>query len=400
MTDDCQNSSKLPCLDGVRVLVLFGGSELFGQERANLEVFRSLRELGLRTRFITSRKWGQASIEPELDRLGFEWTTAPFGGHWGKNLAGRFFLNLFLNLYGVIATSWRVLLEARRWKPTHIYCGNSFHFSFAIPAMWLLRLPFVFRAGDEWPRHSALHRWIGRVLFARVAFIVCNCEFLRVKLLAGGFNPEKARTIYNYPPESGVAEVLDDLPPAEGTVVFYAGQISEQKGVGFLVAAASSLLREGTNLTVWIAGESIWMKDYARRVRQTVADSGYGRRIHVLGYRMDVGGLMRRADIHVCPSIWDEPSPNVVFEAKREGVPSVVFPRGGIPELIEHKSNGFVCRNCTMEALVEGIRYYFDNPEARKSNGKSARRSLEEKFGLERFQRQWAEVFLVTTAQR
>ena len=35
-----------PGLEQVRVVVLFGGSHLFGQERANLEVMRTLRDVG------------------------------------------------------------------------------------------------------------------------------------------------------------------------------------------------------------------------------------------------------------------------------------------------------------------------------------------------------------------
>ena len=61
----------MPRLDGMRVLVLFGGTDWFGQERANLEVFRCLRELGLQARFVTCGKFGAQVIQPELTRLGF-----------------------------------------------------------------------------------------------------------------------------------------------------------------------------------------------------------------------------------------------------------------------------------------------------------------------------------------
>jgi len=75
------NRHEIPRLDGFRVLVLFGGSELFGQERANIEVFRNLAELGLKARFVTSSKWGHKAIQPALDRLGFEWIFCKFDGY-------------------------------------------------------------------------------------------------------------------------------------------------------------------------------------------------------------------------------------------------------------------------------------------------------------------------------
>src|SRR6185295_4121228 len=124
-------------LSGVRVLVLFGGDRWFGQERANLEVFRNLVPQGLKARFVTSSKWGAKHIQPELERAGFEWTTAPFGYHWGKYLLGRYCYYLLFNLYGIVVTSWKVWREARRWRATHLYAPNWLHFSYALPAVWV-----------------------------------------------------------------------------------------------------------------------------------------------------------------------------------------------------------------------------------------------------------------------
>ena len=90
---------------------------------------------------------------------------------------------------------------------------------------------------------------------------------------------------------------------------------------------------------------------------------------------------------------------NVVLEAKLCGKPSVVFPTGGLPELIEHGVDGYICRDCTVEALGDGIDYFVKNPDARYASGKAARRSLEEKFGQQRFRHEWSEAFLTTARQ-
>ena len=88
-----------------------------------------------------------------------------------------------------------------------------------------------------------------------------------------------------------------------------------------------------------------------------------------------------------------------MLEAKKESLPSVVFPVGGIPELIEHRVDGYICRDQTVEALVEGINYLVIDAEMRRAAGTAARRSLEEKFGKERFRREWAELFLTTARE-
>ena len=58
-------------LHGVRVLVIFGGSHLFGQERANIEVMRAIRENGAQVHFITDQRHAGGEVE------GLEL----FGGH-------------------------------------------------------------------------------------------------------------------------------------------------------------------------------------------------------------------------------------------------------------------------------------------------------------------------------
>ena len=52
--------------------------------------------------------------------------------------------------------------------------------------------------------------------------------------------------------------------------------------------------------------------------------------------------LMRQCHVHVCPSRWEEPYGLVAVEAKTVGIPSIIFPSGGLKELIEHGTNGYL----------------------------------------------------------
>ena len=67
-----------------------------------------LLSVGLKAKFVLSSKWGSRQIRPEIERMRFEWTTAPFGYHWTRHMLGKHFGYFLLNLYGVVATSWRV----------------------------------------------------------------------------------------------------------------------------------------------------------------------------------------------------------------------------------------------------------------------------------------------------
>jgi glycosyltransferase involved in cell wall biosynthesis len=384
----------------MRVLVLLGGDRLYGQELANLEVFRNLTQLGLKARFITRTRFGRAEIEPELERMGIEWTTAPFGYHWSRQMFGRDFGYFLLNVYGLIVTSWIVWREVRRWRPTHLYVMNWTYFSYAAPVICTLKLPLVYRAGDELPTHTALHRWLTWKLVQRVNGMVCISKYILKRCAAAGMPLERMRVIYNYPPERArtVEPRLPSVP--EGAIVaIYLGQVSIRKGVVVLLDAVERMIKEGSNLVLWVVGEPVWDDELLVALKQRVAASGLGERIVFFGYVRDVFPLLTRSDIHVCPTLSAEPLSNVVGEAKLCGKPSVIFSVGGLPELIEHGVDGYICRNQTVEALVEGIDYFVTDGAARRTAGEAARRSLEEKFGEERFRRDWVEVFTETASR-
>jgi glycosyltransferase involved in cell wall biosynthesis len=160
-----------------------------------------------------------------------------------------------------------------------------------------------------------------------------------------------------------------------------------------LVETVIGLIRDGSNLALCIAGDSVWGNSLRKQLEEVVRRSGTADRIHFLGQVENVPALLRASDIHVCPSIWEEPSPNVIVEAKREGIPTVAFPVGGIPELIEHGVDGYLCRDASTEGLVQGLRYFSSDAAKREEAGAAARKNYETRFSFPRFQRQWVEVF-------
>ena len=113
-----------------------------------------------------------------------------------------------------------------------------------------------------------------------------------------------------------------------------------------------------------------------------------------MGYRDDVIALMSQAGIHCCPSRPEqrEGFGVVNIEAKRAGIPSVVFPVGALPELIEHRANGWICSEVSVAALVEGLRYYLESPERQRRAGENARASLAG-FSRKLFAEKWWEIF-------
>lgn len=62
------------------------------------------------------------------------------------------------------------------------------------------------------------------------------------------------------------------------------------------------------------------------------------------------------SDVFVIPSVADN-QPTMVVESLACGVPVVGFETGGIPDMIQHKSNGFLAKSKDYVDLAEGIKY-------------------------------------------
>ena len=92
-------------------------------------------------------------------------------------------------------------------------------------------------------------------------------------------------------------------------------------------------------------------------------------------------------EIHAAPSVFNEPFGVTVLEAKLAGIPSVVFPSGGLMETVSDGVDGYVCKGKNADALYDGLSYYLNDPRLAHRHGEAARASLErfsrETIGLE-----------------
>ncbi|MCM1170087.1 MAG: glycosyltransferase family 4 protein, partial [Bacteroides sp.] len=78
-------------------------------------------------------------------------------------------------------------------------------------------------------------------------------------------------------------------------------------------------------------------------------------------------------DLFVTPSLQDN-LPNTIMEAMACGTPCVGFNVGGIPEMIDHLSNGYVAQYKSAEDLAKGLLYVLNHPDG--TLGQNARNKV------------------------
>lgn len=137
-----------------------------------------------------------------------------------------------------------------------------------------------------------------------------------------------------------------NLPKDKKIVLFAAAKVSDKrKGIDYLIETSKIIAKKNNNILFLIAG-------------------GNGEEISVqlalpainLGYvaPADMPNIYNIADVFVTPSL-QENLPNTIMESMACGTPCVGFNIGGIPEMIDHKENGYVANYKDAQDLANGI---------------------------------------------
>lgn len=380
-----------------RVLALCGGMVMVsGIERMSFEVLQVLRERGAAVHCVVNT-WGSHAIVDRADALGASWST---GYYWYAFTRRPHPWRWAQMAWDTLRTSAGLLRDARRFRPTHVFVPEFTTGLRNAPALWLLRaagIPAIMRLGNA-PEPGRAYRvvWL-KVLDRVLTRFVSNSDFIQRELLAHDIEPSKARTIRNTVPSR------PQMPPVAerhipGRVIFV-GQVIPPKGLDLLLDAIAELSARGHDATLDVVGdidgwESPTYAGFRSGIRARASRRDLAGRVRFLGVREDVPALLAAASVHCCPSRPEQKEGFAVvnLEAKRAGIPSVVFPTGSLPEMITHRDDGWVCRDVSAAALVEGLEYFLADADRLRRASDRARAS-DRIYSRERFAAEWAEEF-------
>ncbi|GGB92583.1 hypothetical protein GCM10011325_20020 [Dyadobacter sediminis] len=201
--------------------------------------------------------------------------------------------------------------------------------------------------------------------------------------------------IYNYPPVRNSREAASKINYIKNAVTFsYLGQLIHGKGVHLIIDAALEICHKYRGINFIIAGSLEYDKLYSKELVQKVNSTHFQDRILFLGPVSNMEDFFAKTDVIITPSLKEEPLGNVIVEAKSCTTPSIIFNSGGMPELIKHKQDGFICRESTKEGLMEAIEYYIQNPENIMDHSQNALDSINTlKINYQDFRNNWEKAF-------
>lgn len=186
-------------------------------------------------------------------------------------------------------------------------------------------------------------------LQSETARFLTDSDFIKNLLIAQGFPKEKVLTHY-----VGINTDLfmPDRTTTRERVVLFVGRLVEMKGCEFLIKAMSRVQESFPDTKLVVVGDGPLRQSLEKLAVQNISNFEF------LGFRSPtvVKEWMNRAKVFCVPSITAKSGHaeafGIVFaEAQCMGLPVVSFSSGGISEVVEHGSTGFLALEKDSQAL-------------------------------------------------
>jgi glycosyltransferase involved in cell wall biosynthesis len=184
---------------------------------------------------------------------------------------------------------------------------------------------------------------------------------------------------------------------ADHPVVLFVGRMIEQKGPHLVLQAVRWARERGADVKILFVGAPWYSRDSATPWLEFLLKQcgDLGKDSIFTGYvpHGDMPTHYALGDIVTVPSIWDDPSPFVAYEAQAMGRPVIASRRGGIPEIAEDRISGRCIDVFNVPLFGEIIMSWLSNPGKRARLGAEGRARMAERFSLVRAGEQMDQIY-------
>ena len=266
---------------------------------------------------------------------------APVAAKWtGKPVVGTLHVDPSYDLNGLFSTL--------RYRQLEKWCFRSLDAALAVSR----------RTGEAWAHRCGLDRqYIAR----------------RMHVIYNGIDPSRIQ------PRSDQSIARRNLGlPANAVLVASLGRLEPAKGYEDLVRALAIVVKEIPQIHVAIGGAGI-LRDELLALASSL---GVQAHLHLVGFLSEITQLLDAADIYTQPSLC-EALPYGVLEAVGFGLPAIVTNVGGMPEIVDSGTSGWVVPARHPEELAKAICLLAENPDLRLQLGRAAAERIRKSFSIE-----------------
>ncbi|HEX7972831.1 MAG TPA: glycosyltransferase family 4 protein [Anaerolineales bacterium] len=327
-------------------------------------------------------------------------------------------LDFFLNRHNTLEHNLSVTRAAiTRFHPDVVFVHVMWNLSKAIPwqAEQLCPGKVVYYIANDWPYAPDNHtlywrdpaqrsgRKLVKLLLAPLALkaiereseafplefkhVLCVSQAVQRDLTRFAAIPaENLQVVYN-----GVeVEQFTPAEPARGeggdVSLLYAGSLVPHKGVHTALEAMALLARRPLPCKVTLTLVGAGHPDYEAHLKKMVQESGIEGQVSFWGRvpREEMPAVLRKFDVLVFPSIWQEPLSRGMQEAMAAGLVVVGTTTGGTTEILIDGETGLTFEAENAAELASRLEQLCRDAPLRKRLSENARKVILEKFDLQR----------------
>lgn len=207
----------------------------------------------------------------------------------------------------------------------------------------------------EWHGYPRFFRVFHRMVARHAIFLIVTGPLFRARLAP--LNPAvelvRPMTGFTLRVSAGLHRKFD---PLSRVIVAYIGTLTQSKGIADAIDMMTIIRDRGLNAVLMVAGGG--HLDFVDALRRKVTEVGLEEHVSFLGHVTDAEQLRRTyelADIFVCPTIYAEGVPRVVYEAMASGTAIVATNIAGAAGILKPEENFIEVPSGSPVALADAV---------------------------------------------
>lgn len=229
-------------------------------------------------------------------------------------------------------------------------CAKCLSYESSPPRNWL-RLVLAF------PRYSLARRADANIAVSRHSLERCGLP--RSSVIYHGIEDPLSNSVSHEPPASDGNRIL----------FAYLGRLVSEKGVAFLLQAASILRDEGFSFGIRLIGDGPERSDLESIIARHRLES----HVQITGFLTGtaLAEIIRSVHVIVMPSVWEETAGLAAIEQMMRGKLVIASDIGGLSEVLD--DSGLKCPPGNVKALASAMKRVLQQPPIVSSFGQKAR---------------------------
>jgi len=373
----------------IKVLFVSHNSGMWGAERSLLLLLKNIDRRNFEPIVILP---GPGPLKEKIDNLNIKtyevWSPWWVKPHVSKARFGR---HIIKEIIQEIIAVFKLCRIVSKEKVAVIYTNTIVKFSGAITA-FITKKPHLWHIREIIPGNPNLRSVLTlKMLFKLISrtsrTIIANSNVTTAQF-QGINSDEKIRVIYNASETNEVKDsnVFPDIGGVKLTdwLVVVIGQFIEIKAQDDAIRAVKIAKDKIPNIKLLLIGGG--EGDFKSYLKDLVSELDISDSVIFTGYRNDVPQILPQCKILLAPYI-NEAFGRVVIEAMVAGVPVIGANAGGLKEIIQEGTTGYLVPPKKPEEIAKKIIYLFHHPDLAKQMGNNGKKVVEEKFSVQNYTR-------------